>query len=45
MDIRERVRGGLNWMHLTQEEGSCERGNESSGSVKVGEFLDQLSNC
>jgi hypothetical protein len=25
--------------------GSCEHGNESSGSVKGGEFLDYLSDC
>jgi hypothetical protein len=24
--------------------GSCEHGNEPSGSIKVGEFLDYLSN-
>jgi hypothetical protein len=24
-------------------EGSCEHGNELSGSIKCGEFLDQLS--
>jgi hypothetical protein len=25
--------------------GSCERGNEPSGSIKGGEILDQLSDC
>jgi len=25
--------------------GCCEHGNETSGSVKGGEFLDKLSNC
>jgi len=25
--------------------GSCERGNEPSGSVKGGKFLGQFSNC
>jgi hypothetical protein len=25
--------------------GSCEQGNENSGSVMGGEFLDQLSDC
>jgi hypothetical protein len=25
--------------------GSCEHGNEPSGSIKGGEFLDQLSDC
>jgi hypothetical protein len=25
--------------------GSCEHGNETSGFIKNGEFLDQLSDC
>jgi len=25
--------------------GSCEHGNEPSGSIKGGEFIDQLSEC
>jgi hypothetical protein len=25
--------------------GFCEHGNETSGSVKGGEFVDQLSDC
>jgi hypothetical protein len=25
--------------------GSCECGNETPGSIKFGEFLDQLRNC
>ena len=28
-----------------QMAGFCEHGNEPSGSIKFGEFLDQLSNC
>jgi hypothetical protein len=32
----------VDWMHLAQEPlvGCCEHGNEPSGSVKGGEFLD-----
>jgi hypothetical protein len=26
-------------------DGACECGNEHSGSIKCGEFLDQLRNC
>jgi hypothetical protein len=33
------VQLGLNWLRA----GSCEHGNGSSGSIKDGEFLDQLS--
>jgi hypothetical protein len=25
--------------------GSCECGNETQGSIKCGEFLDELRNC
>ena len=36
--------GGTNWIELTQDRekvvGSCEYGNEPSGSIKCGEFLD-----
>ena len=28
-----------------QEAGTCECGNEHSGSIKYGEFLDQLKGC
>jgi hypothetical protein len=34
----------VDWFHLSQDRGpdagSCEHGNEHSGSVKGGEFLD-----
>ena len=35
------------WGGSEQEQvaGSCERGNEPSGSIKCGEFLDYLRNC
>jgi hypothetical protein len=30
---------GMDWIEL---EGTCECGNESSGSMKCGEFLDKV---
>ena len=35
--------GGMDWIHLAQDRdvvGSCERGNEPSGFIKSGEFLE-----
>jgi hypothetical protein len=32
---------GMDWMRL----GCCEHGNEPSGSIKFGEFLEYLSDC
>jgi hypothetical protein len=34
--------GGMDWIELVEVEGSCECGNEPSGTVKCGEFLQQL---
>jgi hypothetical protein len=37
----------VDWIDLAQDSemaGCCEEGNEPSGSVKCGEFLEQLSN-
>jgi hypothetical protein len=34
----------LDWLWLGYSGGSCEHGNEPSGSIKSEEFLDQLSN-
>jgi hypothetical protein len=35
---------GVDWMHLAKDggkwRGCCEHGNEPSGSIKGGEFLD-----
>jgi len=39
MDLRE-VEGGGDWMELAQMAGTCEYGDEPSGSIKCGEFLD-----
>jgi hypothetical protein len=36
----------MEWIHLAQDGangGSCEQDNESPGSIKRGNFLDQLS--
>jgi hypothetical protein len=40
-------RRGLDWSAVGYEEvaGTCERGNENSGSIKCGEFLDYLMTC
>ena len=40
MDLQEVGYGSMDWMELAQEAGTCERGNEPSGSIKCGEFLD-----
>ena len=32
-------------LRIKQVAGSCERGNEPSGSIKWGEFLDLQGNC
>jgi len=38
--------GGMDWIDLVQERGqvagSCECGNEPSGSIKCGKFLDWM---
>ena len=38
--------GGMDWIELAQDRrqvaGTCECGNEPPGSIKFGEFLDQL---
>jgi hypothetical protein len=34
---------GFIGLRIGQVEGSCENGNEPSGSIKCGEFLDYLS--
>jgi hypothetical protein len=45
MDLREVVWEGEDWIHLAQDRpvvGPCEHGNEPSGSIKGGEFLDSV---
>jgi hypothetical protein len=37
MDLQELGCGGMNWIELAD---TCECGNEPSGSIKCGEFLD-----
>ena len=40
MDLQEVGCGGVDWIELGQVAGTCECGNETSGSIKCGEFLD-----
>jgi hypothetical protein len=44
VDFREIGFGDVDWIHLAQDRGqvagSCEHDNESSVSIKCGEFLD-----
>jgi hypothetical protein len=44
MDLREIGLGDVDWIHWAQDWGQvagfCEYGNEPSGSIKCGEFLD-----
>jgi hypothetical protein len=45
MDLNELGWMGLDWIHLAQENdnGFCEIGDEYSGSIKGGIFLNQIS--
>jgi len=40
MDLYEVGRGGMDWIELALDRDICECGNEPSGSIKWGEFLD-----
>jgi len=40
MDLQEVGCGYMEWIGLAQDRDACECGNEPSGSVKCGEFLD-----
>jgi hypothetical protein len=40
MDLREIEWGGMDWIDLAQDRGSCEHGNETSGSIKCWEILE-----
>jgi hypothetical protein len=43
MDLRENGLEVVDWKHVAQDRtsgGLCKHGNETSGSIKGGEFLD-----
>jgi hypothetical protein len=40
MDIQEVGSGSMDWVELAEDRGTCECGNELSGSIKCGEILD-----
>ena len=44
IDLQEVGCGSIDWIDLSQDRdkaaGTCERGNEPSGSIKCGEFSD-----
>jgi hypothetical protein len=39
MDLRDIGWNGMDWIDLAQDMGSCEHGNEPSGSIKFWEVL------
>jgi hypothetical protein len=39
-NFRKWARGGMDWNELVQERDTGECGNEPSGTIKCGEFLD-----
>jgi len=45
VDLREVGWGGVDRIALAQVAGSCECGDEPSGSIKCREFLDYLRTC
>jgi hypothetical protein len=49
MDLQEVGWRGMGWIDLAQDRdggvGSCECGNEPSGYIKFGKFLDYLRTC
>jgi hypothetical protein len=40
MDLQQVGCRVMDWIELAQDRGTCECGNEPSGSIKCGEFLD-----
>jgi len=48
MDLQEvewMLGTGSSWLRIGTGGGFCKSGNESSGSIEFGEFLDKLRNC
>jgi hypothetical protein len=43
VDIKGTAYNDVDWVHLAQDTSCYEDSNESSGSIKAGEFLEQLS--
>jgi hypothetical protein len=47
--ILEKWDGGMDWVDLAQDRGQvagcCECGNEPSGAIKCGEFVEYLKSC
>jgi hypothetical protein len=44
-ELNVRVWTGSMWLRTGTVAGICEGGNEPPGSIKCGEFLDELRNC
>jgi hypothetical protein len=42
MDLKELGCGGMDWINLAHDRGTCECGNETSGAIKCGKFRDYL---
>jgi hypothetical protein len=40
MNLREIGWGGMDWIDLAQDRGSCKHGNEPSGSIKFWEIVE-----
>jgi hypothetical protein len=43
MDVKEIGCDDVDWIHLAQDRDHCEFGNEPSGCIICGEFLERLN--